>query len=674
MPNLAFDVVSLGAAAIRLAVVFAVYTILASVLGDRLKRPAWIASARNALYAVCGLVILASIALTYAFLTKDYSVFYVFQNTRDSQSLLYTWTAFWGGNAGSLLFWATGLLIFSSIAVTTNWRSQYRLMPYVMTVLMIIALFFLLLMVFVSDPFRRLDFVPPDGRGLNPLLQDPGMAIHPPLLLLGYMSMSIPYAFAMAALLSGRLDASWIRATRRWTLTAWGVLSLGLLFGAWWAYRVLGWGGYWGWDPVENVALIPWLAASAYVHSVIVTEKRDMLKVWTMVLVILAFVLAIFGTFVVRSGVITSVHSFAQSAIGPWFFSFLGLSLILSFFALFYRLPQLSSRRQLDAMVSRESGFLFNNLLLLGLVFATMVGVLFPMISELVTGVQITVGPPFYNQVDGPMLLALMALMGIGPLLPWRRASAGQLNRRLRWPLAVFSLALIVLGAVIQDFWPVLAFAVTSFTGATLVQEFAQGIRARHALTNESWGQAAVRLIARARRRYGGYLVHVGLVLIAFGVIGSQFFNQERGVTLAPGESTQIGRYTLTYQDLAQTQVSSHQQVVSARMDVLKDGKPWRTIEPGKRILEGFEEQPVSKIAIESGLTEDLYVVLTGWDNNGASLFIFINPMMIWIWTGGLVLILGGLVAWWPERQPKPERVPAGSADKSFSREGTAHV
>ena len=667
-----FDVVNLGAGALQLAPIFALYAILTAWLGDRSGRPAWVLSARNALYAVCGLLIVASLALLYAFLVKDYSVFYVYQNTRDSQSLLYTWTAFWGGNAGSLLFWAVGLSIFASIAVTTNWRSQYRLMPYVIVVLMIIALFFLFLMLFVSNPFRRLDFYPPDGLGLNPLLQDPGMAFHPPLLLLGYMSMSIPYAFAMAALLSGRLDASWIRATRSWTLAAWGVLSMGLLFGAWWAYRVLGWGGYWGWDPVENVALIPWLAATAYIHSVIITEKRQMLKVWTLVLVILSFVLSIFGTFIVRSGVITSVHSFAQSAIGPWFFSFLGLSLILSLFALLYRLPQLGSARSLDSIFSRESGFLFNNLLLLAVIFATTVGVLFPMISELIQGVQITVGPPFYNQVDGPLLLALMALMGAGPLLPWRTISRTQFIRRFRWPLTVFGVVLIALGFIIRSLWPVLALAVTSFTAATLVQEFAQGISARRALAGESWWLAAVRLIGRARGRYGGYLVHAGLVLMAFGIIGSQFYTQERGFTLASGESADIGPYSLTYLDLQPSRTIG-EQTVTARMAVKRSGAPWREIAPGKRTLDGFEQQPVSNIAIESTLTEDLYVVVTGWDEQGVSFYAFVNPLVIWIWIGGLVLTLGGLIAWWPEGHPKTVSVQTEAESTNPVALGVAH-
>ncbi|MCE7981765.1 MAG: heme lyase CcmF/NrfE family subunit [Caldilinea sp. CFX5] len=651
-----FDFVSVGSGAIQLATVFALYTMIVGVLGDRRQRPDLLLSARQSLYVVCGLLCLASLVLVYALVSKDYSVFYVFQNTRNSQSLLYTWTAFWGGNAGSLLFWATGLSIFSSIAVTTNWRSQYRLMPYVMAILMVIALFFLLLLIFVASPFKRMDFIPPDGRGLNPLLQDPGMAIHPPLLLAGYMSMSIPFAFAMAALLSGRLDAGWIRATRRWTLTAWGVLSLGLLFGSWWAYRVLGWGGYWGWDPVENVALIPWLAASAYVHSIIITEKRGMLKIWTMVLVILAFVLSIFGTFIVRSGVITSVHSFAQSTIGPWFFIFLGLALILSLTALFYRAPQLRSERQLDSTVSRESGFLFNNVLFLGLIFATIVGVLFPMLSELVSGVQITVGPPYYNQVNGPVLLMLMALMGIGPLLPWRRATWAQLLPRFRWPLVVFGVVLGLLWFVLGAGWPALAFAVASFTGATVVQEFILGISARRTLTGEAWWLATVRLVGRARGRYGGYLVHLGVVFIAFGVIGSQFFSVERSVTLVQNESIAIGRYTLTHLGFVE-QADARQQTLAARISVARNGQPWTVIEPGKRFLEGFTDQPISNIAIQSGLLEDLYVVLTGWEGDKASLFIFVNPLILWIWVGGLILTLGGLIAWWPETQPGREPV-----------------
>ena len=648
------DIVYIGAGALQIAPVFAIYAIGVAIWSDRQRRPGWLLSARNAAHAVTALLLVASAALVYAFVTKDYSVFYVFQNTRESQSLLYTWTAFWGGNAGSLLFWATGLGLFSSIAITTNWRGQYRLMPGVIAVLMTVALFFLLLLLFVASPFTRLDFTPLDGRGLDPLLQDPGMAIHPPLLLLGYMSMTIPYAFAMAALFSGRLDASWLRATRRWTLAAWGLLSMGLLFGAWWAYRVLGWGGYWGWDPVENVALVPWLAASAYVHSAIVTEKRGMLKVWTLVLVILSFALAIFGTFIVRSGVIVSVHSFAQSSIGPWFFGFLGIILIVSFAALVYRMPQLGSRRTLDSMLSRESGFLFNNLLLVSVIFATLLGVLFPLISELFTGVQVTVGPAFYNQVNGPLFLALMLLMGVGPLLPWRRATPGQLWQRFRWSLAVLVAVFATLLIVMRAVWPALGFAAAAFTGMTIVQEYARGIGARRTVTGESWLRATVRLVGRARGRYGGYLVHAGLVFITFGVVGSQFFHVERGVTLAPGESVAVGRYELTYTGLGIAPDNTpDEETTRASLAVARGGEPWTVLEPGKRAIVGFEEQPVSEIAIRSTALEDLYVVLTGWDEAGASFFIFVNPLVSWIWFGGLVLVLGGLIAWWPQTQPR---------------------
>ncbi len=652
------DIVYIGAGALQIAPVFAIYAIGVAIWSDSQRQPGWLLSARNAAHAVTALLLVASAALVYAFVTKDYSVFYVFQNTRESQSLLYTWTAFWGGNSGSLLFWATGLGLFSSIAITTNWRGQYRLMPGVIAVLMTVALFFLLLLLFVASPFTRLDFTPLDGRGLNPLLQDPGMAIHPPLLLLGYMSMTVPYAFAMAALFSGRLDASWLRATRRWTLAAWGLLSMGLLFGAWWAYRVLGWGGYWGWDPVENVALVPWLAASAYVHSAIVTEKRGMLKVWTLVLVILSFALAIFGTFIVRSGVIVSVHSFAQSSVGPWFFGFLGIILIVSFAALVYRMPQLGSQRTLDSMLSRESGFLFNNLLLVSVIFATLLGVLFPLISELFTGVQVTVGPAFYNQVNGPLFLALMLLMGVGPLLPWRRATPGQLWQRFRWSLAVLVAVFATLLIVLRAVWPALGFAAGAFTAMTILQEYARGISARRTVTGESWPRATLRLVGRARGRYGGYLVHAGLVFITFGVVGSQFFHVERGVTLAPGESVEVGRYELTYEGLGIVPDNTpDEETTSASLAVARNGEPWTVLEPGKRSIVGFEEQPVSEIAIRSTALEDLYVVLTGWDEAGASFFIFVNPLVSWIWFGGLVLVLGGLIAWWPQSQPRRQPV-----------------
>ncbi|MGH2523841.1 MAG: heme lyase CcmF/NrfE family subunit, partial [Anaerolineales bacterium] len=527
--------------------------IVAGVVGARTGRAALVVSARSGLMVVVGMVTVAVVALAYAFITHNFNILYVAENSNRAMSWYYVLAAFWGGQPGSLLFWAWTLALFAALAVHLNWRRNRELMPYVMAVLMSIEVFFLGLLNFVSSPFARLWelsdgnvisdvfqpaasilYFPADGRGLNPLLWDRGMMVHPPMLLMGYMSVSIPYAFAMAALLTGKLDVSWLKATRRWTLTAWGLLTIGNLLGSWWAYHVLGWGGYWGWDPVENAALMPWLAMSAYLHSVIMQEKRGMLKMWNLALIILTFNLSIFGTFVVRSGVISSVHSFAQSSLGPLFFAFLGAAMLFSLGVLFSRLPLLRDERHLDGMLSRESGFVYNNLLLIGLVVATFFGVIFPILTEAVRNVKITVGPPFYQQVNGPILLVLMVLMGIGPLLPWRRASLPALARAFRLPLAAFVVTLIgLLTGGVRAIGPLLGFAVAALVLATLVQEFYDGVRARQQATGEPPLTALVNLTTRNRQRYGGYIVHIGLVMIMMGVVASSFFQVSKAFTLA---------------------------------------------------------------------------------------------------------------------------------------------
>ncbi|MCI0647962.1 MAG: heme lyase CcmF/NrfE family subunit [Chloroflexi bacterium] len=667
----------IGNAALLIALVTAAYVAVIGVIGARRQCPALVTSARNGLMIVAGLMTVAAAALAFAFLTHDFNILYVTENSNRAMPWYYVLAAFWGGQPGSLLFWAWTLTLFAALAVSLNWPSQRELMPYVMAVLMSIEVFFLILLNFVSNPFERLwqtsagevmaalfqplgaiPYLPADGRGLNPLLWDRGMMAHPPLLLMGYMSVSIPYAFAIAALLSGKLDASWLKATRRWTLTAWGLLTLGNLLGSWWAYHVLGWGGYWGWDPVENVALMPWLAASAYLHSVIMQEKRGMLKVWNFALIILTFNLSIFGTFVVRSGVISSVHSFAQSSLGPLFFVFLGAAMLFSLGTLFSRLSLLRDERHLDGMLSRESGFLYNNLLLIGIVAATFLGVIFPILSEAVQNVKITVGPPYYQQVNGPLLLALMTLMGIGPLLPWRRASLPALTRTFRWPLAALVVTLIgLLAGGIRDLSPLLGFSVAAFVLATHLQEFYEGVRARRQATGEPPLAALVNLTTRNRQRYGGYLVHLGLVMVMMGVVASSFFQLSKAFIVSPGQTVTVGRYTLTYENLYVRQEPG-KDITFARMFVAKDGRDLGEIQPGKAFYPNFNNQPASEIVIRTTLLEDLYVVLNSWDDDGtATFYVFVNPMVAWLWVGGLTLVLGGLVAWWPFRAAVPARV-----------------
>ena len=668
----------LGSASLLMALMAAVYVVIAGVAGARARRPVLVQSARNGLMVVAGFMTLAALALAYAFLAHDFSIQYVAQNSNRAMPWYYVLAAFWGGQPGSLLFWAWTLALFAALAVVLNWRRNYELMPYVMAILMSLAVFFLVLLNFVSSPFERLwltgvdevsvavwppagavPFVPPDGRGLNPLLWDSGMLAHPPMLLLGYMSVSIPYAFAMAALLAGTgsVDTRWLKATRRWTLTAWGLLTIGNLLGSWWAYHVLGWGGYWGWDPVENSAIMPWLALSAYLHSVLMQEKRGMLKVWNLALIILAFNLSIFGTFIVRSGVIASVHSFAQSSIGPLFFAFLGAVLLFSLGVLFSRLHLLRDERHLDGMLSRESGFLYNNLLLIGITAATFLGVIFPILTEAVRNTKITVGAPFYQNVNGPLLLGLMALMGVGPLLPWRRASLPAVIRALRFPLAAFGVTLGgLLAGGIRTVGPLLGFSVAAFVLGSIAQEFYEGTRARQQATGEPVLAALVNLIRRGQQRYGGYLVHLGLVFIMFGVVGSSFFQTSKAFTLAPGETVMVGRYVLTYENLYEREAPG-KNVVFARVFVEKDGQSLGEIRPGKAIYPNFNNQPASEIVIRSTLLEDLYVVLNAWGDGAATFYVFVNPMMVWVWIGGMVLTFGGLAAWWPARDSVPARV-----------------
>src|SRR5512146_2253524 len=443
-----------------LALVFTLYAIASSVLGATLKRPALVVSGRRSVLVVAALLVTTAIALIASFLEHDYGLRYVAEHSSNAMPWYYTTAAFYGGQEGSLLYWGMMLALFSTLAVVLYRRAPAQLMPWVVTVLMAIEGFLLIVLNFVSSPFDPLTIVPVDGQGLNPLLQDPGMLVHPPMLLMGYMSWSLPFAFALAALITGQLDSRWLRAIRRWTLAAW------------WAYHVLGWGGYWGWDPVENAALLPWLTATAFLHSTMVQERRGTLKVWNLALILLTFLLAIFGTFEVRSGIIQSVHSFAYSDIGPYFLGFLALALIVSIGLFVYRLPRLRPEHEFDSVISREGSFLANNLLLTGIAFATFWGTIFPILSSVVRGQTMTVGTAFYQQVNGPLFLALIFLMGVGPLLAWRHASRQSIVRNFRWPALVAAIAAVPLPIVgVRSRWGGAGFAICAFSAATIFFE-----------------------------------------------------------------------------------------------------------------------------------------------------------------------------------------------------------
>src|SRR5581483_7334994 len=541
-----------------------------------------------------------------------------------------------------------------------SWRHNRELMPYVVGVLLAMQSFFLFLLAFVQSPVITLPFHVADGNGLNPVLQDKGMLVHPPMMLMGFMSWSIPFAFAIAALISGRLDTQWLRSVRRWTLAAFGIQGIGLLLGAWWAYHVLGWGGYWGWDPVENAAFMPWLAGTAFLHSVMVQERRGMLKVWNLTLIMLAYLLAIFGTFIVRSGVLTSVHAFAQSSIGPFFFGWLALSIAVSVGLLVWRLPRLQGENQFESIASREASFLFNNWLLIGVIIAVFSGTIFPIISEAAPGEKITVGPPFFGAVNGPIFLALMVTMGIGPLLPWRRASRGIFLRNFAKPVIAAAAGLVFLLALgLRDPGAILGYLACVFVLATLVFEFYRGTIARRRVTGKSTLAAVADLFVHHNRRYGGYLVHLGLVVVGVAIVGSQFYQLQRQVSLEKGQSATIGSYQLTFGGLATTK--DPEKTTTSALLTLGDGT---VVRPGKSTWTRDDKNPTSEIVIRSTPLEDLYVVLGDWtpDQSAATFLLFVNPMVTWLWVGGLIIVVGTVITAWPHPERRRAVVPKPAA------------
>ncbi|MCW5889002.1 MAG: heme lyase CcmF/NrfE family subunit [bacterium] len=653
----------IGRLAISLALLCAVFSIGLSVIGARRRRGDLVRSGEHAAYATFGLVALATVLLLRALLAQDYSLEYVAAYSSSTLPTNYKIAALWGGQKGSLLFWAFVLTLFTTVVEVQNRARNRELMPWVTATLMIVTAFFLGLVTFITDPFERLPVPATEGADLNPLLQNYWMMIHPPSLYTGYVSASVPFAFAMAALITGRLGDQWIRTTRRWALFSWFFLTLGNLFGAMWAYEVLGWGGYWAWDPVENAAFMPWLVSTAYLHSVMIQEKKDMLRVWNMVLVLLTFTLTIFGTFLTRSGVISSVHSFTQSGLGPYFIGFL-LVILLGVGALVaYRLPELRTAGTIESFLSREAAFLFNNLILVGIAFAVFWGTVFPVVSEWVRGVKITVGPPFFNRVNAPLGIALLFLMGVGPVIAWRRATAKNLWKAFAGPVGVALATGVLFLATGMPFgaaW--LTFVLGVFATGTVVQEFWRGMRARQALLHESAPRALSRVVGKNRRRYGGYIIHLGIVAIFFGIAGSSAFRLEKQQTLNTGEQMSIGRYVLRY-DGVQSKEDGHLSQLAAVVTVLVDGKPIDVLHPEKRFYKK-PKQPTTEVANRSTLREDLYLVLGSYDDATklVTLLAYVNPLVVWIWIGGLVMALGTAVAVWPSGREREVRVLAPGA------------
>ena len=639
-----------GALCLFVALATSGWAALASYNGWRARLGEMILSAERAIYATWALVVLAVVSLWYCIFTDQFDLEYVASYSNRALPTLYKFTALWGGQAGSLLFWQLILISYASLIVFTNRRRNRPLMPLVVTTLAVVSTFFLGLVSFMARPFVRLAFLPEDGNGLNPQLQNPFMAIHPPCLYLGYVGLTLPFAFAIAALVTGRLDDTWFRTTRRWTILSWFFLGTGVLLGGWWAYVELGWGGYWAWDPVENASLIPWLTCTAFLHSVMIEERKKMLRVWNLSLVIMSFLLSILGTFITRSGVISSVHSFTKSDIGPVFAAFLGLCTLVSVGLLLYRLPLLQSEHRLDSFVSRESTFLFNNLLLVGAAFAVLWGTLFPILSEAVRGVKITVGPPFFNEIMVPIAFALVTLAGICPVIAWRRASALKLVEKIQVPFwALLGAAAALLLSGVRDVYAIVSFSLATFVIATTVMEFWWGTRSRQKVTGQNSASAFLSLVDRNKRRYGGFVVHLGFILIVIGVTGSTAFKQESTASLRRGESFSVGRYRMVFEDMVNRD-DANREFMGARLAVF-DGETRRgTLVPGQNFYKAGQN-PSTEVDIRYTLRDDLYLILTGFDpqEGRATLKAYLNPLVNWIWIGGGVLILGAWFAMLPD-------------------------
>jgi cytochrome c-type biogenesis protein CcmF len=650
-----------GSFALLLALLAAVYAFIAGIVGIVTRRALLTKSAQHAGMAVFGLVTLAVASLEYFFFTNDFSLAYVAEHSNSALPWFYKFAALWSGQEGSLLWWSWLLSIYAFLALYLNRKRHPELMPYVGVTLAGVQIFFLILNNFVAAPFQVLGSMDAagvmhvarvsEGGGLNPLLQYPEMVIHPPMLYLGYTGFTIPFAFALAALLGRYPGEKWIHITRRWTMVAWCFQGIGVLLGAHWAYAVLGWGGYWAWDPVENAALLPWITGTAFLHSVMMQEKRGMMKIWNVWLVFVTFMLCILGTFLTRAGIVNSVHAFAESSIGGWFVGFLAIVLMVCLAAWYRNRDYLRADNQLDSLVSRESSFLFNNLILLAACFATLWGTLFPVLSEWVTGAKISVGPPFFNKVNVPIALFLLFLTGVGPLLAWRKTSFDALKRNFAWPLAI-GVAGGILAFVFgfRDFYALICLVLSVFVALTIGAEFFRGARVIASRDHTNILSAVGELTMRNTRRYGGYVVHFGMVLIFIGVSGTAF-KQDLQKEMNIGDRLLIGPYAILCQNFDQLQNDNYQSE-RATLEVFENGRSKMMLYPERRFYLA-SKVTATMVAIESSPLRDLYVVYAGQspDTGKPVIHAYVNPLVKWIWFGGIVVVLGTGLALFPDRR-----------------------
>jgi cytochrome c-type biogenesis protein CcmF len=666
---------TLGHVAVVIGLALSVWAAIAFVVGGRRRDDVLLASARRSVYATFALAALACGVMVTSLLTHDFSVLYVARNNATTTPPFFSVISLWAALEGSILFWTLLLTGYASLAI---WRHRDRhaaLMPWVGATLALTATFFFAVMTWPGNPFTRVTPVASEGPGPNALLQNhPFMGLHPPLLYLGYTGLAVPFAFGVAALITRRTDEEWLGIVRTWTLVPWILLTLGITAGAFWSYEVLGWGGYWAWDPVENAALLPWLTATAFIHSSMVAERRGTLKIWTVALVIATFTLTLLGTFLTRSGVVNSVHSFTQSAIGPWFLAAIIVALGGSLTLLVWRLPVLADARPSGAPVSRESAFLFNNVIFLGITFAVLFGTLYPLAAEAISGVKVSLGGPWFSQVNAPFFLLLIFLMGVGPALPWGTARWSTVRERFAFPVIVGVLAVLAAWTLgMRQPAPLATLGLALFVAAIIGDEVVRGARTRGRARGEAPPVAAWRLATRNRRRYGGYLVHLGIVGMATAVAVSATLGSATTATLRPGESLSVRGYTLTYDRLVTEPLADDPRVIETRAEVAFAGPRSGSLAAALRAYPNAQAE-IASPAVSTSLGEDLYVTLLAYDpaTQTVTLRAVVNPLVVWIWLGGLVVGIGAVFAIWPDRRRVPADVVATTEASGGPAAGSA--
>lgn len=651
----------IGSVSISLAAGFSILSIVLLLLYINYGDYRLFLSGRRMAIVVSSLVIISTVTLVNELISSNFDIDYVAHHTSIETPSIYKFSALWAGQSGSLLFWLFILSIFSLITIYQNRSRYHKMMPWVMIVIQVVQLFFLTLTIFITNPFEptNADFEVSNGLGLNPLLQNLTMAIHPPILYLGFVGFTIPFAFAFAALMTNENGSLWVRSMRRWSLVTWLALSCGIILGGWWAYQELGWGGYWAWDPVENASFMPWLTGTAFLHSIIIQEKKNMLRLWNMILIMLTFILTIFGTFLTRSGVMSSVHSFTQSPLGPFFLSFVVFLLSICTFLIIQNLSNLKSDKRIESLTSRESGFLFNNVIFVTLCFAVFWGTIFPVISEAVQGTKITVGAPFFNQVTIPIGLFLLFLTGVGPLLAWRKTSIQNIKNNFTLPIILALSSAVVFLLLGLKGYVVISLTLSVFVIVSISMEFKRGVFSRVKRFHEPILSAFFTLIKKNRSRYGGYFVHLGIVLMFIGFTG-QAFNLKKEFGLSVNEENHLGDVNLKLVKLWSEERANHFSWIAELLVTSDDGNTITLLHPEKRIYFHLDpnperRQPHSELDIFSTLKRDIYSVFSSIDteNNIAFFQIMINPLVRLVWYGSYMLVFGTIIALWPSNRKK---------------------